>query len=176
MLGPPSGDIFDLTQALHDHLKWAFDSGHTQALTISTRFYSMSISTFEDLLMAAREQPEPQRLLFVFASAELPDGSSPEQAAAFEAGHGGALVPLMCASKMPEEIGSFAALVGESLQFGATWAVVFAASLPGRSGKAPTAEDAEDHLQNMVESIKSGQLGKLIPFDPQGQTVNLNGD
>lgn len=135
----------------------------------------MRISTFEDLLTAARQQPEPQRLLFVFATAELPEGSSQQEAEAFEAGHGGALVPLMCASKAPEEIESFDALVGESLQFGATWAVVFAASLPGRNGKAPTAEDAEAPLQNMVESIKAGQLGTFIPFDPQGQTVVLNG-
>ena len=67
----------------------------------------MRISTFEDLLTAARQQPEPQRLLFVFATAELPEGSSQQEAEAFEAGHGGALVPLMCASKAPEEIESF---------------------------------------------------------------------
>ncbi|MEO8923737.1 MAG: ribonucleotide reductase subunit alpha, partial [Caldimonas sp.] len=39
----------------------------------------MSISSFDDLLRAAREQPEPQRLLFVFAGAELPDDSSAVQ-------------------------------------------------------------------------------------------------
>jgi len=134
----------------------------------------MSISTFEDLLTAARQQPEPQRLLFVFATAELPDGSSAEETQAFEAGHGGALVPLMCASKMPDELDSFAALVSESLQFGAKWAVVFASSLSGSSGKAPTTEDAEVPLQSMVEAIKVGQIGTFIPFDPQGQTLNLN--
>ncbi len=134
----------------------------------------MSISTFEDLLTAARQQPEPQRLLFVFATAELPDGSSAQEAQAFEAGHGGALVPLMYADKTPEEIDSFANLVSESLQFGAKWAVVFAASLSGRDGKAPSSEDAEAPLQSMVESIKAGQLGTLIPFDPQGNTLALS--
>ena len=32
----------------------------------------MYISSFDDLLQAARLQPEPQRLLFVFAAVELP--------------------------------------------------------------------------------------------------------
>lgn len=135
----------------------------------------MSISTFEDLLTAARQQPQPQRLLFVFATAELPDGSSPQEAQAFEAGQGGALVPLMFVDKTPDEIDSFADLVTESLQFGAKWAMVFAASLSGRNGKAPTSEEAEAPMQSMVESIKAGQLGTFIPFDPQGQTVMLNG-
>jgi hypothetical protein len=37
----------------------------------------MNISSFDDLLRAAREQSEPQRLLFVFANAVLPDDSTP---------------------------------------------------------------------------------------------------
>jgi len=36
-------------------------------------------SCFDDFLEAARQQPNPQRLLFVFAAAELPDKSTPEQ-------------------------------------------------------------------------------------------------
>lgn len=135
----------------------------------------MSISSFVDLLAAARQQPEPQRLLFVFATAELPEGSSPQEAEAFKAGHGGALVPLMCASKTPEEIESFTALVAESLQFGAQWAVVFASSMSGQGGKPPTTDDAELPLESMVEAIKAGQLGAFIPFDPEGHTVVLNG-
>ena len=52
---------------------------------------NVEISNFDDLLRAARAQPQPQRLLFVFAGAELPDDSTPEQRAAFESGEGGAL-------------------------------------------------------------------------------------
>ena len=39
----------------------------------------LRISTFDDLLRAARQQPEPQRLLFVFAGVELPDGARPSK-------------------------------------------------------------------------------------------------
>jgi len=72
----------------------------------------MNISTFDDLLRAAREQPEPQRLLFVFAGAVLPDDSTPDERAGFEAGEGGALAPLMAVDKTPEEIDTFEALAG----------------------------------------------------------------
>ena len=34
---------------------------------------TVNIASFDDLLRAARDQPEPQRLLFVFANAVLPD-------------------------------------------------------------------------------------------------------
>jgi hypothetical protein len=131
----------------------------------------MNISSFDDLLRAAREQPEPQRLLFVFANAALPDDSTPEQRARFEAGQGGALTPLMSVDKTPEELGTFAALVEESRQFGPDWAIVFVASLPGHDGRAPTSKEADRSLQRMIESIKTGLFGSFIPFDRQGQPM-----
>ncbi|MGZ5170186.1 MAG: ribonucleotide reductase subunit alpha, partial [Burkholderiales bacterium] len=70
--------------------------------------------------------------------------------------------------KTPEELGTFAALVEESSQFGADWAIVFVASLPGHGGRAPTSKEADPHLQRMVESIKSGSFGSFLPFDRQG--------
>lgn len=133
----------------------------------------MNISSFDDLLSAARQQPEPQRLLFVFASAELPEDSTPEQSARFEAGQGGALVPLMCVDKTPEEIASFAALAGEAQQFGQAWKLVFVAALGGRDGLAPSSQDADAPLQRMVEDIKRGALGNYIPFNARGEAVQL---
>ena len=133
----------------------------------------MNISNFDDLLRAAREQPEPQRLLFVFARAVLPDDSTPEQHARFEAGEGGALAPLMAVDRTPDDLGTFAALVEESRQFGTDWAVVFVASLPGRAGRAPTSKEADQPLQRMIESIKAGSIGSFIPFDRRGEPVQL---
>jgi len=133
----------------------------------------MNIAHFDDLLAAARQQPEPQRLLFVFAAAELPEGSTPEQAARFEAGQGGALAPLMCVDKAPEEVASFAVLAQESSQFGQPWSLVFVAGLSGRGGRAPTEQEAEAPLQRMVEDIKRGALGSYLPFNAQGVPVRL---
>jgi hypothetical protein len=124
------------------------------------------LSSFDDLLQAARQQPEPQRLLFVFTRAELPEDCTPEQRARFEAGLGGALTPLMSVDKAPEEIRDFQALVEESRQFGVEWSVVFVAALSG-SG------DAEQAIERMIASIKAGSPGALIPFDRQGQALSL---
>lgn len=129
----------------------------------------MEISSFDDLVRAAREQSEPQRLLFVFAGADLPDDSTPEQRARFEAGQGGALTPMMSVDKAPEELGTFAALVEESRRFGHEWAIVFVASLSGRDGRAPTSEESDQSLQRMIGSIKAGSFGSFIPFDRQGR-------
>ena len=134
----------------------------------------MQISTFDDLLQAARQQPDPQRLLFVFAAAELPEDCTLEQRARFEAGQGGALTPLMCVDKTPQEIPAFQVLVEESRHFEREWSVVFVAALSGRDGRAPSSEDAEKPLERMVESIKAGSPGPMIPFDRQGQALSLS--
>lgn len=133
----------------------------------------MDITSFDDLLRAAREQPEPQRLLFVFAGAELPDDSTPEQRVRFQAGEGGALTPLMSVDKTTEELDTFAALVEESLQFGREWTIVFVASLSGGGGRAPSSEEADRSLQRMIDSIKAGAIGSFIPFDRRGEPVLL---
>lgn len=133
----------------------------------------MNISSFNDLLMAARQQPLPQRFLFVFAEAELPDDSTPAQRADFAAGHGGALVPKMCVDKTPQEIENFAALKAQAEAVGQPWVIVFAAALSGTAGAPPTSEDAKAPLDAMVEAIKAGDLGRFIPFNAQGDAVNL---
>lgn len=131
----------------------------------------MNVAGFEDLLRIAREQPDPQRLLFVFTDVELPEGSTSEQRARFHAGQGGVLVPLMSVDKKPDELGTFAELVEESRQFGRDWSVVFVAALAGHDGLAPTGAEADRSLEYMIESIKTGSFGAFMPFDRQGQPL-----
>jgi hypothetical protein len=133
----------------------------------------MSIASFDDLLQAARAQPEPQRLLFVFAGAELPPDSTPEQRSRFEEGRGGTLVPLMYVDKTPDEIGAFADLLAESREMQCEWSIVFVAAVDGRNGRALTSEEAEVPLLRMIDAIKSGSLGAFIPFDRDGEPVVL---
>ena len=66
---------------------------------------------------------------------------------------------------------TFAALVEESRQFGHDWAIVFVAGLSGRGGRAPTSVEADQALQRMIESIKTGAFGAFMPFDRQGQPM-----
>ncbi len=131
----------------------------------------MDISSFDDLLRAARAQPEPQRLLFVFAGAELPDDATPEQRARFEQGEGGALVPVMCVDKSIAELSSFDALMNESRGMGQAWQIVFAAALSGTGGRALTSDDAKEPLKRMEDAIRRGAFDNYIPFDRQGQPV-----
>ncbi len=134
----------------------------------------MEISHFNDLLAAARTQPEPQRLLMVFATASLPAGASAEQQARFEAGESGELAPLMCVGKDPGALADFAALTDEASALGADWALVFAAALSGTGGRPPSDSQVDAALQRMVEAVKSGNLSGLIPFDRQGEAVQLD--
>jgi hypothetical protein len=133
----------------------------------------MSISSFNDFLDVARSQREPQRLLFVFAGAELPEGASSRQREDFERNEGGELVALMCVDKAPSELRDFDALVSEATLAGPPWSIVFTAALSGRDGAAPSSLDIDASLQKMVDSIKTGQLQSTLPFDRQGYPVRF---
>jgi hypothetical protein len=133
----------------------------------------MDIASFDDLLRAARAQPEPQRLLFVFAAAELPEDSTAEQRIRFEAGEGGALVPLMSVDKDPGDLDSFAGLEEESRQFAGDWTMVFVAGLSGCNGRAPRREEADRSLRTMIETVKAGGFDAYLPFDRQGLPVRF---
>ena len=133
----------------------------------------MNIESFDDLLQVARQQSEPQQLLFVFAGAELPAGASAAQRAQYEAGEGGELAPLMCVDKAPGELAGFDALCAEAAHAGPPWAIVFTAALSGRGGKPPSAADTDAALQHMVEAIKAGRLDGMLPFNRAGEPVQF---
>ena len=133
----------------------------------------MDIENFDDLLQAARAQPEPQRLLFVFAGAELPEHASAEQRAQYDAGEGGELAPLMCVDKAADELAGFDALVTEAASAGPAWAVVFTAALSGRAGSLPASHETGAALQHMVDSIKAGRLDGMLPFSRAGEPLRL---
>lgn len=134
---------------------------------------AMDICTFQDLLLAARQQLQPQRLLLVFAGATLPSDANAEQRARFEAGESGELAPLMCVDKDPRAVADFDALVTEAQAMEQPWALVFAAALCGVDGKAPADAAVSAALQRMVEAVRVGELANFIPFDREGHTVHL---
>lgn len=131
----------------------------------------MTSPTFDQLLAAAAAQPQPQRLLFVFTAAELPDDATPMQRQRFEAGEGGALTPLACVDKEPAELSSFAALVEEARQATPAWQVVFIAGLSGQNGEPPSDGQVDSALGAMVEGVRTGRLDTYLALDPQGEPV-----
>lgn len=133
----------------------------------------MSLSTFDDLLAAARAQPQPQRLLFVFTRAELPADATEEERSLFAEGVGGALVPTVCVDKSPDEIAGFAQLQAESRDAVDHWDIVFVAAMEGRAGVPPSADEAEQPLRMMVEQVRIGRIGRFLAVDATGRLVEL---
>lgn len=133
----------------------------------------MNITCFDDLLLAARQQKEPQRLLLVFAAAELPEDATPAQRAGFQAGQGGALAPRMCVDKHPAELASFAALAQEAAQLGTPWGLLVAAALAGSGTRPPDDKATHAALERMVQDVQRGQLERFLVFDLQGQVLQL---
>lgn len=131
----------------------------------------MNITQFADLLAAARTQQEPQRLLLVFAAAELPEDATAEEAERFANGEGGALKPVLCVDKLPQELGDFSALLAEAERTGIAWDLLFAAGMSGRGGQAPSSDEAEQPLRMMVGAIESGSIGQFLAFDRAGEVV-----
>ena len=134
----------------------------------------MNISNYTDLLNAAKQQPEPQRLLFVFTQSELPEGYTEAQTQRFNAGKGGVLTPKMCTDKALDELGDFSDLVKESRQTGLDWKIVFVACLAGRAGVMPSTEDAQEPLKKMVDAIQNGAISRYLAYDSDGNQVRFS--
>jgi hypothetical protein len=131
----------------------------------------VKISHFNDLLRAAREQADAQRLLFVFTRAGVPDDATPQQRARFARRQGGTLTPLMCVDKTPDEVASFAALLTEAQRLGKPWDIVFVTALAGTGPIGPLPAQAQEPMQRMVDAIQSGAVGRFLAFDADGQPV-----
>lgn len=133
----------------------------------------MHLATFHDLLDDARRQPEPQRLLFVFARVELPEHATDAQRERFDRREGGTISPCLCVDKAPDEIAGFNALAAESETTGQAWDIVFVGSLSGRAGIAPSADEAAQPLRFMVNAINNGRVGDFAAFDRRGDVLQF---
>jgi hypothetical protein len=140
---------------------------------VCDRQTNMDITSFDDLLAAARQQADPPRLLFTFAVAELPPGADAAQRSAFARGEGGTLAPVACVDKTLDELCTFTAFAEEADRFAPGWVIVFAASLAGRAGQPPGAAEADAPLERMVAMVKAGDIGSLLPLNRQGVAVRL---
>lgn len=135
---------------------------------------SKKITNYESLLLAAKQQAEPQRLLFVFLRASLPENFKDEEANRFYSGRGGELQPIMCVDKTLDELGSFLDLVEESKQMEQDWQIVLVAGLSGRNGILPDSSEADQPLKVMVQTVEmGGDLSKYAAFDREGTSIEF---
>lgn len=133
----------------------------------------MNIANYDDLLKAAHQQTDPQRMLFVFTQSELPEDHDPAQAERFHSGRGGALTPIMYVDKKLDELSNFSDLVKESRQMGQPWKIVFVAALAGRNGVMPSDKEAQEALDIMVKSVQQGLISKFLAYDQDGTLIKL---
>lgn len=133
-----------------------------------------NIDSYASFISMANAQSEPQRLLWVLARAELPNGYTETQHQHFLQGNGGALEPVLCVDKLPSEVADFASLVAESVQTGVDWDIAFVASMSGRAGIAPNSDEAIQPMRLMLNKIQSGIIAEFLTFDKQGELVSLS--
>lgn len=118
------------------------------------------ISTFDQLLVAATEQDQPQRLLLLFAKAESENAKNKKKE------QHGTLSPVMCVDKLPEEIESFKTLSKEADNISKEWDFLITVGLTGKDGIPPSAEEAEPYLNQMANNLASGQdMSQYVIFD-----------
>jgi len=126
------------------------------------------ISNFEQLLVAATEQDEPQRLLLLFAKAEGSDSKKKKNE------QHGTLSPVMCVDKLPEEIESFKTLSAEADDISKEWDFMIVVGLSGKDGMPPTTEEAEPFLNKMTNDLSSGQsMSQYVVFDREENPVAI---
>jgi hypothetical protein len=125
----------------------------------------MNIATFEELLIAASVQPQPQRLLMTFAVAEAETGVAPGLRARTT------LVPVMCVDKQVGELDTFGNLAEEATRMGQPWDVVLVTSLSGQGGRLPDAAQTDAALSQMVNAIQHGKMERLLAFDRGGDLL-----
>lgn len=120
----------------------------------------------------ARQQPEPQRFLFVFIKKSLSDYHKDSNEVSFNAGMGGELTPVMTLEKPLDELTNFTDLAAESLEQKKNWDIVVIAALSGENGLMPSADSAFEHLDTMIKTIENGgDLSKYLTFDKEGTPI-----
>ena len=123
------------------------------------------VSNFQSLIDAANQQSQPQRLLFLFAKAEKEESKNSNQ-------ERGTLSPLMCVDKLPEELTTFSDFSDEADNISPEWDFMLAVGLSGQNGVAPTSDEAEPFLNQMIDNLKAGQdLTQYVVFDREDNPV-----
>lgn len=119
----------------------------------------MQITNFNDLLIAAKQEPIPQRFLFLFAKAtSLKNGVKSHH-------NSGTIAPVMCVDKTVDELTTLSALVKEADSISDKWDFVFIGCLNAHT-------DVEPHLTKMSNDVANGNdLSRYIILDRQERPI-----
>lgn len=119
----------------------------------------MKITNFNELLIAARREPVPQRFLFLFAKATALKNDIKSRHSS------GTITPIMCVDKTAEELTSLAALIKEADAITDKWDFVFIGCLGAHA-------DMEPHLNKMSNDVANGNdLSRYVILDRQERPI-----
>ncbi len=122
---------------------------------------------FKKLIDAAKNQPEPQRLLMLFVQADRENKAKKKKSR-------GTISPVMCVDKLPEELSTFTNLVKEADGISSEWNMVLMAGMNGEGGQPPSAEEAEPLLNRMANDVAMGQdLSRYFILDRKGNQIEV---
>ncbi|PCK02997.1 MAG: ribonucleotide reductase subunit alpha [Alteromonadaceae bacterium] len=125
------------------------------------------LTSFSDLISYAKQQPTPQRLLFLFANTQDAKKTGKHSKS-------GTIAPVMCVDKLPDEIQSFEDFVKEADQISTQWDFIIIAALSGEGNTPPTSDDAEIHLNKMTNDLTQGQsLASYVIFDRNENPITM---
>lgn len=128
----------------------------------------MHINSFEDLILAAAMQAQPQRLLIAFAIAEAEPDPAPGKAGRTT------LVPVMCVDKQVGELDTYANLVAEAQTMGQPWDVMLISTLSGQNGVLPDPQRTDAAFNQMLGHIQQGQMERMLAFDRSGDLLRYH--
>ncbi|WP_444995324.1 ribonucleotide reductase subunit alpha [Aliikangiella sp. IMCC44359] len=124
-------------------------------------------SNFNNMLNAAKAQPEPQRLLFMLALSERTNKAKKSRAQ-------GTITPVMCVDKIPDELSDITAFIEEADSINSQWDMIFIAGMNGENGQPPSPEEAEPLLNKMVNDLVSGQdLSRYLILNREDDMVEI---
>ncbi len=125
------------------------------------------MSPFKQLLAAAGQQPEPQRLLILLTKTERSNKSSKSVAK-------GTISPVMCVDKLPTELSSFEDFKKEADSISKNWDMMVIAGMSGHGNIAPTSEEAEPVLNKMANDVVQGQdLSRYFILDRNENRIEM---
>lgn len=136
--------------------------------------HALMLVSFDEFLTIARQEPEPMRLLLVFARnehASAPAGAHVEEAGVERLDN---LTPAAIVDKDPVHLKDYSTLAAEAQQMVGHWDVMFVAALFGQDGQPITMADVDEGGEKMVQAIRKGATKDFLTFDAQGQPIQLS--
>ncbi len=132
----------------------------------------MAITNFDELVEAARREPQPQTMLMLFVRTTLEESHTSEDLERFERGEGGALQPVMSVDRLAANMGNFSSLVAEADQRSTEWDKILIGCLDGQNGSQASGDQVERALDQMIARVKEGaSLAGLIAFTREEEPI-----